>query len=142
CWYFNFPRATNVEPCDRLRIVSHVSRRSNCNNFSAMRAGAWTKINDIISAPDRLLVMFDYEYGVPEIAQCRQCLEQLLIVSRMKTNRRFVQHIKHATQLRTDLRCEPNALSFTAGKCRRRPVECQISKTDSLQKAEPAPDLS
>src|ERR1043165_8514121 len=67
CWYFDLPHAANVEPCNRVRIVSDVSRRSDCNHLSAMRAGAGTKIDDVISAPDRFLVGFDSEYGVPEI---------------------------------------------------------------------------
>jgi hypothetical protein len=35
-----------------------------------MSAGAWSKIDDVISASDRFLVVFDYEHRVPEIAKC------------------------------------------------------------------------
>src|SRR6185503_8005045 len=117
CRHFDLPRATNVKPGDRLGIVSNISRRADCHHLAAVCAGAWTKIDDVVSAPDRLLVVFDYEHSVSEIAQCRQCFEELLIVSRVKPDRRFVQDIKNSTQLRTDLCCQPDALPFTAGEC-------------------------
>src|SRR6185369_17079581 len=60
----------------------------------------------------------------------------------MKTNRRLVEHVKHAAQLRSDLGRESNALAFAAGKRGRRSIEGEITQTDSLQKAQAANDLA
>ena len=60
----------------------------------------------------------------------------------MQANRRLVEHIKHATQLRSDLCRESDPLAFAAGKCRRRAIECQIAQTDSLEEPQPADNLA
>ena len=51
----------------------------------------------------------------------------------MKSDRRFVEHIKNATQLRSDLSGEPDALAFAAGQRRRGTIKSQITKPDSVQ---------
>src|SRR5689334_1076612 len=86
--------------------------------------------------------MLDDEHRVPEVTQRRERLQKLLVVARMKTNRRFVEHVQHAAQLRSDLRRESNALPFTAGQRRRRAIERQITEAHRLQKLQTILDLA
>ena len=80
----------------------------------AMRARARSKIDDIIRATNSFLIVLDHQHRVAEIAQRRERIQQTLIVSRMQTDRRFVQNVKHAAKLRSDLRRQSNALAFAA----------------------------
>src|SRR5437660_2664935 len=52
----------------------------------------------------------------------------------MKPNRRLVQDVQHAPQLRADLRRKPDALAFTARKGRRWSIERDIAEPYSFQK--------
>src|SRR5687767_5266609 len=60
----------------------------------------------------------------------------------MKPDRWLVKHVQHSAQLRTDLRCETNALTFAAGKRCRRSIECQVTQADSVQEAQTVLDLA
>jgi hypothetical protein len=55
----------------------------------------------------------------------------------MQSDRRLVQHIQHAAQLRADLRCQTNALPFTTAQGRRRTVQRDIAQPDRVQKSQP-----
>src|SRR5689334_17521135 len=140
--HFNLARAANVKPGNRLRILSDIFGRADCDDLTTVRAGAWSKIDDVISAANRLLVVFDDEHRVAKIAQRRQSLQQLLIVARMQPDRRFVEHVQHSSQLRTDLRREPDALSLAAGQRRRSAIECYVTQAHRLQKTQAVYDLA
>src|ERR1041385_8100287 len=111
---FDLPGSANVQSCYRLGIFRHIRSSAHCYDFAAVCAGAWSKIHDVISTPDRLLIVFDHQHRVAEIAQCRQCFEKLLIVAWVKPDRGLVEHVKNSAQLRTDLCGESNTLTFTA----------------------------
>src|SRR4029079_15019512 len=87
-------------------------------------------------------VMLDDQHSVAEIAEFVQRSEQLLVVTRMQADARFVQHVQHSAKLRTNLRRKPDALAFAARKRRGRTVERQISEPYSLQKPKPVVDLT
>src|SRR5690349_9688078 len=107
-----------------------------------MRTRPGSEIDDVISAANSLLVVFDHEYRVTEIAQRRKCFQQLLIVARMQPDRWFVEHVKNAAQLRSDLRRETDALAFAARQRRRRTIESQIAKSDGLEETKTVLDLA
>ena len=79
---------------------------------------------------------------LPRSRKCCERVEQFLIVARMKPDRRFVEHIKHAAQLRADLCRETNALAFAARERCRRAIEREITQADRLQKAQTVLDLA
>src|SRR5215211_4130168 len=54
----------------------------------------------------------------------------------MKPDGRLVEHVEHSAQLRTDLRCEPDTLTFAARKSCRRSIQRQVAKADGLQEAQ------
>src|SRR5579864_9086162 len=99
-----------------------------------MLSRAWTKIDHVVGAPDRLFVMFHHEDGVSKIAQGFERGDQAVIVAMMQSDRRLVEHIEDASQPGADLRRQANALSFAAGKGCRRAVERDISETHIVEK--------
>src|SRR5436189_283667 len=59
----------------------------------------------------------------------------------VEADRRLVQDVEHAHQLRADLRREPDALALAAGERRRAAVERQVIEPDVDQEAEARQDL-
>ncbi len=79
-----------------------------------MLARAGAHIDQVIGGADGVFVMFDHDHGVIQIAQAHQRADQTVVIALMQANRRFVQHIHHAGQTRTDLRSQPNPLRLAA----------------------------
>src|SRR5690348_8517614 len=106
-----------------------------------MRARERAKIDNVIGSLDRLLVVLDDQNCVPEIAKLVQCLEQSFIVSRMQPDRRLVEHVQDASQLRTYLCRQSDPLPLAARQCRRGASEREITQTNCIQKTQPIVDL-
>ena len=102
-----------------------------------MDAGAGADIDDMIGREDRVLVMFDDDDGIAEIAQPPQRLEQARIVALVQADRRLVEHIEHAGQARADLRGEPDALALAARQRAGAAREREIIEPDIDEKGEP-----
>ena len=60
----------------------------------------------------------------------------------MESNRRLVEHVEHAGEVRADLRGEANALPFAAGQRRGAAAEREIADADVIQKPQPLLDLA
>ena len=97
---------------------------------------------DVVGRPDRLLVVLDDDDGVAEIAQPRQRRQQLAVVALMQADRRLVEHVEHAGQVRADLRREPDALPFAARQRRRAAAERQVADADVVQEPQPLLNLA
>jgi hypothetical protein len=102
----------------------------------AQITGAGTEVDDVIGDTDRLLVMLDDDDGVAEIAQARERAEQLPVVALVQADRRLVEDVQHAGQVRTDLRREADALSFAARQRRRAAAQAEISDADVVQEGQ------
>ena len=68
-------------------------------------------------------------------------IDQPIVVSRMQTNRRLVQDVKHTDQPGTDLACQSNSLTFAARKRRCRSIQRQVIQTDIQQESQPIADF-
>src|SRR5690606_11155877 len=93
-----------------LALFDHI-RRADRDDIAAMRSGMRTEIYDKIGIFDRFLVVFDDEHRIAEIAQALQSFEQLAVVARMQPDARFIQNVKYAAKLRSDLRRKPYSLA-------------------------------
>ena len=60
----------------------------------------------------------------------------------MQPDRRLVEHVEHAGQLRSDLRGEPNALTFAARQRRRAAAEREIADANIQQKTQAIADFA
>ena len=67
--------------------------------------------------------------------------EQLAVVALVQADRRLVEHVQHAGQVRADLRREPDALAFAARQRRRAAAERQVADADVVQEAQPLLNL-
>src|SRR4029453_4873865 len=106
------------------------------DHMTAEIAGAGTQVDDVVSDANGFLVVLDDDDGVAEIAQPRQGGEELPVIPLVETDRRLIEHVEHAGQVRADLRGEPDALPFTARQRRRAASEREIADTDVVEKPE------
>ena len=98
-----------------------------------MHTRSRTDINNMISRTNGVFVVFHHDYGITEVAQMHQGIEQAFIIALVQTDGRFVQHIHHAHQARTDLAGQANPLRFTARQGFRRTGEGEITQPDIHQ---------
>ena len=56
----------------------------------------------------------------------------------MQPDRRLVEDVADAAQVRAELRREPDPLRLAARERRRRAVEREVAQTDEIEEAEPA----
>ena len=108
---------------------------------AAVLAGARPEIDEVVGGANRLLVVLDDEHGVAEIAKPAQRREQTPVVALVQPDRRLVEHVQHAGELRSDLRRQPDALAFAARQRGRAAPERQIADADVDQKPQPVANL-
>ena len=88
-----------------------------------------------------LLVVLDDEHGVAEVAQPLERPDQPPVVALVEPDRRLVEDVEHADELRADLRREPEALRLAARERPRRAVEVQVADADVVEERQPLADL-
>ena len=109
--------------------------------MAAGAAGAGAEVDDVVSAADGVFVVLDHDDGVAQRAQRFQRGQQAGVVAVVQADGRFIQHVEHSPQARADLRGQPHALGFAAGKRRGRAVEREIAQADRQQKLQPLADF-
>ena len=112
------------------------------HHVAAVFAGARPEVDQVVGRANRLFVVLDDEHGVAEIAQLAERAEQPPVVALMQANRRLVEHVEHAGELRANLRGEPDALPFSARERRGAAAEREIADADIDEKAKPIADLA
>ena len=68
--------------------------------------------------------------------------EQLPVVALVQADRRLVEDVEHAGQVRADLRRQPDALPFAARQRRGAACQRQVADADVVQEAQPLLDLA
>ena len=94
-------------------------------------ARARAKIDDEIGTADGVLVVLDDEDRIAEIAEMFERAKEASIVAGVEPDARLVENVENATEARTDLRGQADALRFAAGKRRGRAVEAEIAEANS-----------
>ena len=110
-------------------------------DLAAVAPGAGAEIDDVLGAADRLLVVLDDDDRVALRREPRDRVEQQIVVARMQADRRLVEDVADAAQVRAELRREPDALRLAARQRRRRAVEREVAQPDEIEEAEPALEL-
>ena len=82
---------------------------------AAMFTGARSHIDDIIGKQYGILVMFDDDDAVAQIAQMFERIQQTAVIALMQPDGRFIQNVHDAGQAGADLAGEADTLRFTAG---------------------------
>src|SRR5439155_23365417 len=83
-----------------------------------------------------LLVVLDHDDCVAEVAELEERVDELAVVALMQADRRLVEDVENAHELRANLGGETNALPFPAGESRRVAIERQIADADRAEKGE------
>ena len=89
-----------------------------------------------------VFIVFDHQHRITEVTQRFERFDQPLVVALVQTDGRFIEHVEHSTQARTDLRSQTNALAFAAGKGGGIAVEREIAEPDRVEKFQPLHDLA
>ena len=125
-----------------VAVLEQLRRRALEDHVAAVLAGAGPEVDDVVGGADRLLVVLDDDDGVAEIAQPRERREQRAVVALVQADRRLVEDVEHAGQVRADLRRQPDALPFAARQRRGAAAERQVADADVVQEVQPIADLA
>ena len=98
-------------------------------------------VHEMVGGAHHLLVVLDHEHGVAEVAQPLERPDQLPVVALVEPDRRLVEDVEDADELRADLRREPQPLRLAAGERRRCAVELQVADADVVEERQPLADL-
>ena len=85
--------------------------------------------------------MLDHNQRIAQIPQPFQGCNQFIIVPLMQANARLIQNIQNAHQIRANLRCQTNPLTFSAGERASCSGERQVFQPDIFQETQPFPDF-
>ena len=113
--HLNLRLSGDVGSGERVRLTHDVRGRSVRHQISAMASGTGTEVNHVIRAAYGFLVVLDHEHRVAQVAEIFQRGQKAAIVAMMQSDGRFIQHVENASQFRSDLSGQTNALALTAG---------------------------
>ena len=126
---------------DRRRVLLDLRAGALGDDVPAVLARARPHVDEPVGAAHHLLVVLDDEHGVAEVAQPLERRDQLVVVALVQADRRLVEDVEHADELRADLRREPQPLRLAAGERRRRAVELEVADADVVEEGQPLADL-
>ena len=106
-----------------------------------MDARAGAEVDHVVGLADGLLVVFDNDNGIAEVAQLFKGGEQTVVIALVQADAWLVEHVEHAGQARADLRGEPDALRFAAGERAAFAVEGEVVEPHIDHKAETRADF-
>ncbi len=126
---------------DRLRVARDLRGRALGDDVAAVLARARPHVDEPVGGAHHLLVVLDDEHGVAEVAQPLERADQPVVVALVEPDRRLVEDVEDADELRADLRREAEPLRFAAGERQRRAVERQVADADVVEEGQPLADL-
>ncbi len=107
--------AGEILPGQRRRGLHDLRRSAFGHKMAAELSGSGAEIEYVVGVTDGVLVMFDDEHGVSEIAQRFERGDQAQIVALVQPDGGLVEHVEHSAQAGADLRGEAYPLTFAAG---------------------------
>ena len=129
--------ARQVLAGQRQFALVHLARCSLRGDRAAEPAGAGPEVIQAVGRLQDFAIMLDHDDGVAEITQLLECRQQPAVVTRMQSDRRFIEHIQHAGECPADLAGQANSLCLAAGQRRQCAGECQIVQSDIDQERQP-----
>jgi hypothetical protein len=125
-------------PGERIGQLHQVFGVAGADHAAAELAGAGPEVDDVVRAPDGVLVVLDHHQRVALGLELLQHAQQDLVVAVVQADGRLVQDVAHAAQVGAELRGEADALRLAARKRGRRAVQRQVAQADLLQEIEAA----
>ncbi len=120
---------------------STLCRRPFGDDPSAVLARARPHVDEMIGSAHHLLVVLDDQHRVADVTQVLERPDQAIVVALVEPDRRLVEDVQHAHELRADLRRKPQALGLPARKRRCGAVELEVPDADVVQERQALADL-
>ena len=124
-----------------MPVARDLRRRAFGHDLAAVHAGARPHVDEPVGAAHHLLVVLDDDDRVADVAQPLERADQARVVALMEADRRLVEDVQDADELRADLRREPKPLRLAARQRRGRAVEREVADADVVEEREPLADL-
>ncbi len=99
----------------RPGIGDQILYGAGANDLTPSDASGRTEIENIVGATNGLFVVLHDDQRVAIARECRQRIQQNFIVARMQPDRRLIEYVTDALQIRPELRGEADSLRFTSG---------------------------
>ncbi len=106
-----------------------------------MLARARPEVDHPVGRAHHLLVVLDDEDGVADVAELLERVDEPSVVALVQPDRRLVEDVEDADELRPDLCRQPQPLSLAARQRLRRPVELEVADADVLEEHQPLAHL-
>src|SRR5271157_4655874 len=126
---------------ERLGAGHDLRRRSLSNDLAAQAAGAGAEVENVIGVTNGLFVVFDDQYGIAQVAQPFQGLNQAVVVALMQADGGLIEYIEHAAQPGADLRGQPDALPFATAERGGIAVQREVGEAHGAEKLQPLGNL-
>ncbi len=134
-------RQERARPAAAIRPADESRHRPAVEQFTAVRPGTRPDVDQPVRPPHRLVVVLDHQHGVAAITKRGEDVQQALLLHRVQTDRRLVEHVQHPAEVGAHLGRQAQALRFTAGEGGGRAVERQVIESESRQQVDASPHL-
>ena len=108
--------AGQVIACDRLGVGDELGIRPGVHDVPAVLPRAGTDVDDPVRGADGVLVVFDDDQRVAQVAEFEQRLDEAVVIALVQTDAGFVKHVQHPGEAGTDLGRQPDPLCFSPGQ--------------------------
>src|SRR5712692_8829280 len=129
-------------PGERLRLLHQVLGVALGHHAAAELARARPEVDDVVRAPDGVLVVFYNNKRIALRLELLQHVEQDAVVAVVQSDGRLVEDVAHAAQVGAELCREADALRLASRERWRRAVERQVAEAHFAEEAEPRTKLA
>ena len=109
--------------------------------LAAVLAGAGTDVDDPVGGADGVLVVFDDDERVAQVAELEQRLDEAVVVALVQADAGLVEHVQHSGEAGADLGGQPDALSLSPGQRAGGAGQIQVGESDLDEELQARPDL-
>ena len=90
--------AGQILPGHRSLALQQRVHRAFKHDLAAVPSRTRADIHNMVGGKHGILIVFDYDQGIAQIAQALQCCQQLVVVPLVQADGRLVQNIQHTHQ--------------------------------------------
>src|SRR5579872_3899694 len=113
---WDFFQTGEILPGQRIVVARDLLRIAGGYQMPAQPAGPGPEVDDVIRPFDSLGIMLHHKHRVAHVAQTGEGIEQPFVVTRMQSDGRLIENIKHAPELGSDLRGQTDTLPLPPGE--------------------------
>ena len=133
--------AREERPCQAARLGTDAGQVALRHHFASPDSRARAKVDHVVGRPHGVFVVLDHDHGVALVAEIEQAVQQLVVVTGMQPDRRFVENVQHPHQSAANLTGQSNALALAPRQRGCRAIKRQVVEPAAEQEAQPPADL-